>query len=141
MTCPKTLVPFSVSDGADLHCEPPFGVPLAERADVLVFETEPLTQPIEVIGDVEVELFLSSTAPDTDLFAMLLDIYPASESWPNGYRTRIKPSVMFIPDVFQLAARPLCLAVTCRGSFSPRTNVDEYLSRSRGKITICSALW
>ena len=22
LTCPKTLVPFSVSDGADLHCEP-----------------------------------------------------------------------------------------------------------------------
>ena len=22
LTCPKTLVPFSASDGADLHCEP-----------------------------------------------------------------------------------------------------------------------
>ena len=79
---------------SDLHCEAPFGVPLAQRADVLVFETEPLAEPIAVIGDVEVELFLSSTSPDTDLFAMLLDIYPASKDWPSGYRMNITDGLM-----------------------------------------------
>lgn len=79
---------------AELHCDPPFGVPLAERSDVLVFETGPLAEPVEVIGDVEVELFLSSTAPDTDLFAMLLDIYPASADFPNGYRMNVTDALM-----------------------------------------------
>lgn len=78
---------------ADLHCTPPFG-PLAGRADVLVFETEPLDEPLEVTGPIEVTLHLSSDAPDTDLFCMLLDIYPASAAWPQGYRLNISDSLM-----------------------------------------------
>jgi len=46
------------------------------RSDVLAFQTEPLDVPIEITGRVTVRLFVSSTAPDTDFTAKLIDIYP-----------------------------------------------------------------
>jgi putative CocE/NonD family hydrolase len=78
---------------SDVHCEPPFG-PLAARPDTLVFEPEPLTMPIEVTGPVDITLYVASDAPDTDIFAMLLDIYPPSAPWPDGYRMNITDSIM-----------------------------------------------
>ncbi len=78
----------------DMHCTWTKGRPIAERPDVLVFETEPLKEAVEVIGNVTVDLWLSSSAPDTDLFCMLLDIYPQSDTWPNGYRMNLTDAVM-----------------------------------------------
>ncbi|MBF0277465.1 MAG: CocE/NonD family hydrolase [SAR324 cluster bacterium] len=77
----------------DVFCNPPYG-DIAERSDVLVFETDPLKNPVEVTGQPRVELFFSSDAPDTDIFCMLLDIYPLSASWPKGYRLNICDSLM-----------------------------------------------
>ena len=76
-----------------LGAEPPYG-PLAGRPDTLTFETEPLTEPLEVTGPVEVTIHLSSDAPDTDIFAMLLDIYPSTEHWPDGYRLNVTDGIM-----------------------------------------------
>ncbi len=77
----------------DLHCEPPFG-PLADRSDVIVFETAPLADPVEIIGPAWISLQVSCDAPDTDIFAMLLDIYPESPEWPTGYRLNIADGIM-----------------------------------------------
>ncbi len=49
---------------------------LERRPDVLVFTTEPLTEPLEVIGRVRARLFASSDAPDTDFLVKLCDVYP-----------------------------------------------------------------
>ncbi len=78
---------------ADLRCEPPFG-PLADRADVVVFDSPPLSEPVELIGPVELRLSVSCDAPDTDIFAMLLDVYPAGGAWPSGYRLNLADSIM-----------------------------------------------
>lgn len=51
-----------------------------ERDDVLVFTSEPLTEPLEVTGRVSAKLFVSSSAPDTDFTAMLCDVYPDGRS-------------------------------------------------------------
>jgi predicted acyl esterase len=77
----------------DLHGEPPYG-PLSERPDTLVYTSAPLTMPMEVTGPVSVELFMSTDVPDTDLFAMLLDVYPPSAEWPDGYRMNITDAIM-----------------------------------------------
>lgn len=78
----------------DLYgCEPPFG-PLEERQDVLGFATDPLETDMEVTGPVEACLYLSSDAPDTDLFVMLQDLYPPSEAWPEGYRLNVADGIM-----------------------------------------------
>ena len=65
-------------------CAPPF-LPLAARPDVLVFQTEPLAQAVQVVGPVEAELWISSDAPDTDFTAKLVDVHPASADYPAGY--------------------------------------------------------
>jgi hypothetical protein len=50
--------------------------PLAHRKDILVYQTEPLTERVEVTGNPVVELYASSSAPDTDWFVRLVDVYP-----------------------------------------------------------------
>lgn len=46
------------------------------RADVLVYSTDELAEPLEVAGAVSVELFASSSATDTDFTAKLVDVHP-----------------------------------------------------------------
>jgi len=50
--------------------------PLSNRQDILVYQTEPLDQPLEVTGYPEVILYAASSAPDTDFFARLIDVSP-----------------------------------------------------------------
>ncbi len=50
--------------------------PLADRNDILVYQTEPLAAALEVTGYPEVVLHASSSAPDTDFFARLIDVGP-----------------------------------------------------------------
>jgi putative CocE/NonD family hydrolase len=50
--------------------------PLETRKDILVYETAPLSNDLEVTGHVEVELFVSSSAKDTDFVVRLLDVHP-----------------------------------------------------------------
>jgi putative CocE/NonD family hydrolase len=49
---------------------------IEDRADVLVYTSEPLTEPVEVTGPVRATLYLRSTAPATDLTAKLVDVHP-----------------------------------------------------------------
>ncbi len=46
------------------------------RADVLVYSTEPLAEDLEVTGPVKLTLYASSSAPDTDFTAKLVDVGP-----------------------------------------------------------------
>jgi uncharacterized protein len=46
------------------------------RADVLVYSTEPLADDVEVVGPVRLELFASSSATDTDFTGKLVDVSP-----------------------------------------------------------------
>ena len=65
-------------------CKPPY-LPLAARADILVFQTAPLTEPTSVVGPIEAELWVATDAPDTDFTAKLIDVYPPSADYPRGY--------------------------------------------------------
>jgi putative CocE/NonD family hydrolase len=47
-----------------------------KRKDVLVYSTPALYKAIEVTGNIELKLFVSSSAPDTDFSAKLVDVYP-----------------------------------------------------------------
>ena len=46
------------------------------REDVLVFTTPVLTQHVEVTGPVIAQLYVSSSAPDTDITCKLVDVHP-----------------------------------------------------------------
>lgn len=51
------------------------------RQDVLVYTTTPLTEGVEVTGPLEVVLYVSSSAPDTDFTAKLVDVYPDGRAY------------------------------------------------------------
>lgn len=50
--------------------------PVERRDDVLVYRSARLEEDVEVTGPVEVTLYISSDAPDTDFSAALVDCYP-----------------------------------------------------------------
>jgi putative CocE/NonD family hydrolase len=50
--------------------------PLRARADLLRFTSLPLTAPVEISGPMRAELFVSTTARDTDFFVRVIDAYP-----------------------------------------------------------------
>lgn len=48
--------------------------PVESRPDVLVYSSDPLERPFEVTGPLELVLYASSSAPDTDWVAKLCDV-------------------------------------------------------------------
>jgi uncharacterized protein len=73
--------------------QPPY-LPLRARADVVVFQTEPLAEDMEIIGPIKVELYASSNRTDTDFTAKLLDVYPPSDTWPDGFDLNITDAII-----------------------------------------------
>ena len=69
-------------------------LPLNARQDVLSFQTQPLDRPVEVTGPIEVGLWVSSSAPDTDFTAKLLDVYPPSAEHPDGLAINLTDSII-----------------------------------------------
>ena len=49
---------------------------LADRADVLSFDTAPLAEPLTVSGDVSAEIYASCDCRDFDLWVRLQDVHP-----------------------------------------------------------------
>jgi hypothetical protein len=70
------------------------GRALAERPDVLVFQTEPLAAPVEVTGPITARLWVSSSAVDTDITVKLVDVYPPSADYPQGYAMNLTHGIL-----------------------------------------------
>lgn len=62
--------------------------PLKDRADILRFASLPLSAAVEIAGSLRAELFVSTTARDTDFFVRLIDIHP------NGYEALLAAQPM-----------------------------------------------
>jgi putative CocE/NonD family hydrolase len=81
---PRIPVP---TRGGAICCNPktwPWG-PMDQRSvetrdDVLVYSTAPLREDVEVTGSVRVVLHVSTTAPDTDFTAKLVDVFPDGQA-------------------------------------------------------------
>lgn len=82
-----------VSIGGQDQRDPKTGMPLAARDDVVVFQTEPLAEPVQVIGALEATLYISSSAPDTDFTVKLVDVFPPSEDYPHGYALNLSDTI------------------------------------------------
>jgi uncharacterized protein len=54
--------------------------PFESQPNVLTFSTEVLVEPVEWTGEVRAELFVSSTAKDTDFIVRVSDVYPDGRS-------------------------------------------------------------
>ena len=80
---PDRPVPFITGAGSAQIGGPDDYYGVQTRGDVLVYDGEPLTEPIEVIGPVRLTAHVSTSAADTDVMAMLLDVHP------NGFAQRL----------------------------------------------------
>jgi uncharacterized protein len=84
---------------ADQRCRPELwtctdSLPLSARNDVLVFQTAPLSEDLEVTGRLIVTLWAASDAPDTDFTAKLVDVYPPNADFPHGIDLNIGDSIV-----------------------------------------------
>jgi hypothetical protein len=68
--------------------------PLAARNDVLVFQTAPLDEALEVTGRILVKLWITSSRPDTDFTAKLVDVWPPSRDFPTGTALLVGDSIV-----------------------------------------------
>ncbi len=88
----------------------------SSRQDILVYTTEPLKEGIEVSGSIEVTLYVSSDARDTDITVKLIDVYPNGPAYNldetiqrlryrDGYD---KPQVWMEPEkVYKVTLQPM----------------------------------
>ena len=51
-----------------------------QQREVRTWTTEPLTQPLEITGEVKAEVWVSSTAADSDFILRVSDVYPDGRS-------------------------------------------------------------
>jgi len=68
--------------------------PLSARNDVLVYQSEPLAQDVEVTGRLVVNLWAASSAPDTDFTAKLVDVYPPNKDYPAGVDLNVEDGIV-----------------------------------------------
>jgi putative CocE/NonD family hydrolase len=81
--------------GGPLCCAPlPTGIgpqdqrPAEARGDVLVYTSAAFAKDTEVTGPVSLELYVSSSAVDTDFTGMLVDV------WPNGFAQNLTSGIL-----------------------------------------------
>jgi putative CocE/NonD family hydrolase len=114
-------------------------LPLSERRDVLVFRTPPLAEDVEVTGTVQVDLYVSSNAPDTDFTAKLIDEIPPSADYPLGFDLNIGDSIlrMRYRDGFEKPAPAMAPDQVYRAAFElyPTSNVFKRGHRIRIDIS------
>lgn len=69
-------------------------LPLAARPDVLVFQTNPLEEDMEITGEIVANLYVSSDCVDTDFTCKLIDVYPPSTDYPLGYALNLTDGII-----------------------------------------------
>jgi putative CocE/NonD family hydrolase len=103
------------------------------RNDVLVFTSEPLEEALEVTGTIEVTLYVSSDARDTDFTVKLLDVYPDGRAYNLDetiqrarYREGYDRQVFMEPgQVYELAVSPMSTSNTFAAGHRIRIEVSS----------------
>jgi len=71
--------------------------PFADRTDVLVFVSEPLTEALSISGEVAATLFASTTGTDADWVVKLIDVFPPevrSNPELGGYQLMVSADIL-----------------------------------------------
>jgi uncharacterized protein len=104
------------------------------RNDVLVYQTQPLSNAVEITGPVKVTLYLSSDVRDTDLTVKLLDVHPDGRAfnldesiqrvrWREGWD---RPVFMRPDEVYEVEVGPLVTSA----AFAPNHRIRIEVSSS-----------
>jgi putative CocE/NonD family hydrolase len=105
----------------------------ATRPDVLVYQTEPLTQDVTVAGNITPELFVSSSGTDSDFIVKLIDVFPDDYKLPEGAQPpRDSAAATWEPGGYQMLLRGEPFPARFRNSFEKpaplRPNVPTKIS-------------
>ncbi len=80
----------------------------AQRPDVLVYQSDVLTEDMTVAGDIHPNIYVSSSGTDSDFIVKLIDVFPddyqyptTGKTLPNGEPERVKPPETSAFSVFQ----------------------------------------
>jgi uncharacterized protein len=76
-------------------------LPLSSRRDVLTFQTAPLDSDVVIAGAITVDLWISSSAPDTDFTAKLVDVSAPNRDYPWGFAMNLEDRIIrarYAPD-------------------------------------------
>ncbi|WP_022698608.1 CocE/NonD family hydrolase [Euryhalocaulis caribicus] len=107
--------------------------PVEAREDVLVYTSEPLTEPMQVTGFVDAVLAVSSDAPDTDFAVKLVDVAPDGTAWiiddtimraryREGYDTEV---MMQDGEIYTLDLTPMTTSVEFQPGHRIRVEVTS----------------
>ena len=120
--------------GADYHAGALDQRAEETRSDVLVYSTPPLTEGMEVSGPVDVTLYVSSDAKDTDVTIKLIDVLPDGTAYnvdENIQRLRYrdgydKPPVWMEKDkVYKVTLQPMQTSIEFLPGHSLRIEVSS----------------
>ena len=76
-------------------------LPLSSRRDVLTFQTPPLASDVMIAGPITVDLWISSSASDTDFTAKLVDASAPNREYPWGFSMNLEDRIIrvrYAPD-------------------------------------------
>jgi putative CocE/NonD family hydrolase len=107
------------------------------RKDYLIFRSAPLTSPMAVTGPFEVSLSFRTTAHDTDLFAVLLDVSPYGEMRAIGQVGKLRASYLRGMD----RPRPLTPNRTYVAKVLPWDSAHELKKGHRLGILVMSSMF
>jgi putative CocE/NonD family hydrolase len=83
------------------YCEN--ALPLSSRRDVLTFQTPPIDSDVVIAGSVTVDLWISSSAPDTDFTAKLVDAYEPNTDYPWGFAMNLEDRIVRVRSAIDKA--------------------------------------
>jgi len=115
-------------------------LPLAERRDVLTFQTAELSTETVLAGGVVAHLVVSSSAVDTDVTIKLIDVHPPTEDYPEGFAMNLTDGILrcryresFERPVLMQPGRDYAITVTapdCANRFLPGHRIRLDISSS-----------
>ncbi|MEQ1603769.1 MAG: CocE/NonD family hydrolase [Pyrinomonadaceae bacterium] len=88
------------------------------RPDVLVYQTEVLTEDITVAGDIKPSLVVSSSGTDSDFVVKLIDVFPDDYRYPANQRPPQNSAwSVFFPGGYQMLLRGEPMPARFRNGF------------------------
>lgn len=107
---------------------------LAQQQGVLVWETAPLGDDVEIVGHITAEIYLSCDAPDTDLWVRLHDVEPSGKAinlmspgldvQRASYRNPFKRELLQPGKVYKLELKNLLTGNTFRKGHRIRVQIS-----------------
>jgi len=85
------------------------------RADVLVYESEPLTEDVTIAGPIMPKLKVATTGTDSDFDVKLIDVYPSD--YPNPEEEKEGKRILSGPPILMGGYQQLVRGEPMRGKF------------------------